>query len=108
MSSAQLRQLLYFIIIVLALFLDFQTLYLKRFLVLLRAQSSDLRSEGCDQIFRDKASGKSTKGRPELDKAIDALSIDDILIVAEWGSRNPLVEFNGIPTSILYKCTSPH
>lgn len=47
-------------------------------------QIAALRSEGCDQIFRDKASGKSMKGRPELDKAIDALGTDDILIVAEW------------------------
>ena len=43
-----------------------------------------MRSEGCAQIFRDKASGKSIKGRPKLDKAIDALGIDDVLIVAEW------------------------
>jgi hypothetical protein len=36
-------------------------------------QIAALRAEGCDRIFREKASGKSTKGRPELDKAIDAL-----------------------------------
>ena len=47
-------------------------------------QIAALRSEGCEQIFRDKASGKSIKGRPELDKAIDALGTDDVLIVAEW------------------------
>ena len=47
-------------------------------------QIAALRSEGCTQIFRDKASGKSMQGRPELDKAIDALGIDDVLIVAEW------------------------
>ena len=33
-------------------------------------QISALRTAGCDLIFREKASGKSTKGRPELEKAI--------------------------------------
>ena len=47
-------------------------------------QIAALRSEGCDKIYRDKASGKSIKGRPELDKAIDALGTDDVVIVAEW------------------------
>lgn len=47
-------------------------------------QIAALRSEGCDQIFREKASGKSVKGRPELEKAIDALGIDGVLVVAEW------------------------
>lgn len=47
-------------------------------------QVAALRSEGCDNIYREKASGKSLKGRPQLDKAIDALGTDDILVVAEW------------------------
>ncbi len=47
-------------------------------------QVAALRSEGCDKIYREKASGKSFKGRPQLDKAIDALGTDDILVVAEW------------------------
>lgn len=50
----------------------------------LERQIAALRSEGCDKIYREKASGKDTKGRPQLDKAIDALGNDYILIVAEW------------------------
>lgn len=47
-------------------------------------QIAALRAEGCDQIFREKASGKDTRGRPQLEKAIDALGTGDVLIVAEW------------------------
>jgi DNA invertase Pin-like site-specific DNA recombinase len=47
-------------------------------------QIAALRAEHCDRIFREKASGKSTKGRPELEKAIDALGTGDVLVVAEW------------------------
>jgi DNA invertase Pin-like site-specific DNA recombinase len=35
-------------------------------------------------IFREKASGKDTKGCPQLEKAIDALGTGDVLMVAEW------------------------
>ena len=34
--------------------------------------------------FTEKASGKSLKGRPELEKAIDQLGTGDVLVVAEW------------------------
>ncbi|MEP3199168.1 MAG: recombinase family protein [Lentilitoribacter sp.] len=47
-------------------------------------QVAALRAEECDKIYREKASGKSLKGRPQLDKAIDALGTNDILVVAEW------------------------
>lgn len=47
-------------------------------------QIAALRSAGCDRIFRDKASGKAVRGRPQLEKAIDALGTDDVLLVAEW------------------------
>ncbi|WP_162653317.1 recombinase family protein [Lentilitoribacter sp. Alg239-R112] len=47
-------------------------------------QVAALRTEECDKIYREKASGKSLKGRPQLDKAVDALGTDDVLIVAEW------------------------
>jgi len=47
-------------------------------------QISALRTEGCDAIFREKASGKSVKNRPELEKAIDALGIGDCLVLSEW------------------------
>lgn len=47
-------------------------------------QISALRAEGCDYIYREKASGKAMRGRPQLEKAIDHLGTDDVLIVAEW------------------------
>lgn len=47
-------------------------------------QIAALRAAGIDQIYREKASGKAVRGRPELEKAIDALGTDDILVVAEW------------------------
>ena len=47
-------------------------------------QIAALRSERVDVIFREKASGRSTKGRPQLEKAIDELGSDDTLVVAEW------------------------
>jgi hypothetical protein len=34
-------------------------------------QLGAFRAERVDVVFREKASGKSTKGRPELEKAID-------------------------------------
>ena len=36
-------------------------------------QIAALRAAECDLIFREKASGKDTKGRPQLEKAIDEL-----------------------------------
>jgi len=47
-------------------------------------QIAALRAEGCDKIFADKASGKAIKGRPELEKAIDALGTGHTFVVAEW------------------------
>jgi DNA invertase Pin-like site-specific DNA recombinase len=47
-------------------------------------QIAALRSEGCASIFREKASGKDVKGRPQLEKAIDELGTGDVLVVAEW------------------------
>jgi DNA invertase Pin-like site-specific DNA recombinase len=47
-------------------------------------QIGALRAERCNEIFREKASGKSLKGRPELEKAIDALGTGDVLVIAEW------------------------
>jgi len=42
-----------------------------------------LRAERCDEVYREKASGKAIKGRPQLE-AIDALGTGDVLVVAEW------------------------
>lgn len=47
-------------------------------------QISALRTQRCDLIFREKASGKSVKGRPELEKAIDQLGEGDVFVIAEW------------------------
>ena len=43
-------------------------------------QIAALRAEGCDKIFREKASGKDMRNRPELEKAIDALPTKGILV----------------------------
>ena len=47
-------------------------------------QIAALRDAGCGEIFREKASAKSVKGRPELERAIDRLGTQDVLVVAEW------------------------
>ena len=47
-------------------------------------QIGALRAERCHEIYREKASGKAVKGRPQLEKAIDALGTGDVLLVAEW------------------------
>ena len=47
-------------------------------------QVGALRAERCDSIYREKASGKDVKNRPQLEKAIDELGKGDILIVADW------------------------
>lgn len=47
-------------------------------------QLGALRAERCDDIFREKASGKDVRGRPQLEKAIDALGKGDVLVIAEW------------------------
>jgi DNA invertase Pin-like site-specific DNA recombinase len=47
-------------------------------------QIAALRAEGCDRIFREKASGRDFTNRPELAKAIDALPTKGVLVLAEW------------------------
>jgi DNA invertase Pin-like site-specific DNA recombinase len=47
-------------------------------------QIAALRAERCDEIFREKASAKDIKNRPQLEKAIDELGTGDVLVVAEW------------------------
>ncbi len=58
-------------------------------------QLGSLRAAGCATIFAEKASGKDVKGRPELEKAIDALGTDDVLVLAEW-DRATRSMFDGI------------
>jgi DNA invertase Pin-like site-specific DNA recombinase len=50
----------------------------------LERQLGALVTEGCSKIFSEKASGKSTKDRPELEKAINSLGTGDCLVLAEW------------------------
>jgi len=50
----------------------------------LERQLGALRAAGCECIFAEKASGKDVKGRPELERAIDALGAGDVLVLAEW------------------------
>ncbi|MBA4050053.1 MAG: resolvase [Cyanobacteria bacterium DS2.008] len=47
-------------------------------------QLGALRAIGCEKIFSEKASGRSTVDRPELERALDRLGHSDVLIVAEW------------------------
>ncbi len=39
---------------------------------------------GCARIFREKASGRDLRARPQLAKAIDLLGKGDVLVLAEW------------------------
>src|SRR5215472_18774484 len=47
-------------------------------------QIGALRAERCDEIFREKASAKDIRNRPQLEKAIDELGTGDVMVVAEW------------------------
>lgn len=47
-------------------------------------QIGALNGAGVDRIFREKATAKTVKGRPRLEKAIDALGTNDVLVIAEW------------------------
>jgi len=44
-------------------------------------QLDALTMAGCEQIFEEKQSGKSTKNRPELEACLRSLRKDDILVV---------------------------
>ena len=50
----------------------------------LTRQMQALKAVRCDVILADKASGKSLKGRPELENALTSLAPEDCLVVAEW------------------------
>jgi DNA invertase Pin-like site-specific DNA recombinase len=58
-------------------------------------QLGALRAAGCKTIFAEKASGRDTKGRPELVRAIDALGAGDVLVLGEW-DRATRSMFDGI------------
>lgn len=46
-------------------------------------QVDSLKAAGCERIFTEKASAKSTKGRPEFDRLMKALSPDDTVVVTK-------------------------
>ena len=47
-------------------------------------QIGALKGAGAEYIYREKATAKTVKGRPQLEKAMDALGTDDVLVIAEW------------------------
>src|SRR6478672_13413155 len=47
------------------------------------AQVEALKAAGCQRIFSEKASGKSTNGRPEFAKLMKALNYGDIVTVVK-------------------------
>lgn len=47
-------------------------------------QIGALNGAKADKIFREVASGRTVRGRPQLERAIDALGAGDVLIIAEW------------------------
>lgn len=47
-------------------------------------QIGALNAAKVDKIYREKASAKTVKGRPALERAIDALGTNDVLVIAEW------------------------
>jgi DNA invertase Pin-like site-specific DNA recombinase len=47
-------------------------------------QVTALKDNGCELIFKEKASGKSTRNRPQLERALARLGKDDVFVVAEW------------------------
>ena len=61
----------------------------------LERQLGSLRAAGCVAVYAEKASGKDVKGRPELERAIDALGRGDVLVLAEW-DRATRSMFDGI------------
>ena len=47
-------------------------------------QIGALNAAKADKIFREVASGRTVEGRPQLERAIDALGAGDVLVIAEW------------------------
>ncbi len=58
----------------------------------LERQIAALRPEGCDELFSDIAPVKSSKGRLQFEKFIDAVGTDFVLVLAEWGRATRSVQ----------------
>ena len=66
------------------------------------AQVEALKAAGCERIFNEKASGKSTNGRPELANLMKALLPGDIVtvVVTAGSTRNSaMLSDAGVVTS---------
>src|SRR5260370_34337059 len=48
-----------------------------------QAQVDGLKAAGCERIYSEKASGKSTNGRPELVKLMRALAPGDVVTITK-------------------------
>src|SRR5437879_11071608 len=48
----------------------------------LEVQLDQLRQEGCDKIFQEKRSGRTTDGREQLEAALEWVREGDVLVVA--------------------------
>src|SRR5215469_95921 len=48
-----------------------------------QAQVEALKANGCEKIYSEKASGKSTDGRPEFNKMLKALLPGDTVVVTK-------------------------
>lgn len=47
----------------------------------LERQIRALNAAKADKVFREVASGRTVKGRPQLERAIDALGAEDVLVI---------------------------
>lgn len=45
------------------------------------SQLDALKTYGCERVYRESASGKAAKNRPELNKLLDAIRPDDVVVV---------------------------
>ena len=64
-------------------------------------QLTALKAYGCDVIFSEKASGKTTRDRPQLARALARLAPDDVFVVAEWDrATRSMMDGIGLMTQI--------
>jgi DNA invertase Pin-like site-specific DNA recombinase len=66
------------------------------------AQVEALRAAGCERIYSEKASGKSTSGRPELARLLKAMAPGDVMVVTKIDrvARSALDQLHIVRTEI--------
>ena len=64
-----------------------------------RSQVEALKASGCKKIYSEKASGKSTNGRPELAKVMKALHPGDTVVVTKLDRFARSIDAEPDPTS---------